>query len=80
MRAGAYVVFLVASCVCICVVTCLYVVVLFVIVFIVFFFSFFIGWRFNVRERKVKPLRASQSLSETFPCTGYKMFILKEQY
>ena len=27
--------------------------------------------------RKVTPLRASQSLSETFPCTGYKTFYLK---
>ena len=28
-------------------------------------------WRFNARKRKVKHLRASQSLSETFHCTGY---------
>ena len=28
-------------------------------------------------KREVKPLRASQSLSEAFPCTGYKAFSLK---
>ena len=33
--------------------------------------------RFNARKGKVKPLRASQSLSATFPCTGYKAFSLK---
>ena len=27
-----------------------------------------------VHKRKVKPLRASQSLSETFPCAGYQAF------
>ena len=26
------------------------------------------------RKCKVKPIRASQSLSETFPCTGYMAF------
>ena len=31
----------------------------------------------NARKRKVKPLSASQSLSETFPCTRYKAFSLK---
>ena len=31
----------------------------------------------RVIERKVKPLGASQSLSETFPCTGYEVFSLK---
>ena len=36
-----------------------------------------LGWRFNARKRRVKPLRASQSLSETFSCTGYKAFSLK---
>ena len=36
-------------------------------------------WRFHARKRKVKPLRASQGLSETFPCTGYIHFLLKEQ-
>ena len=35
------------------------------------------GGRFDARERKVKPLRISQSLSETFPCTGYTAFSLK---
>ena len=33
--------------------------------------------RFNARKRKAKPLRASRSLSENFPCTGYKAFSLK---
>ena len=32
---------------------------------------------FNARKREVRPLRASQSLSETFPCTGYKAFYIK---
>ena len=32
------------------------------------------GWSFNARMRKVKPIRASQSLSESFPWTGYKVF------
>ena len=34
-------------------------------------------WHFNARKRKVKPLRAPRSLSETFPCTGYKAFDIK---
>ena len=29
------------------------------------------------RKRKVKPLRASQGLSKTFPCTGYEACSLK---
>ena len=33
--------------------------------------------RFHARKRKTKPLRASQSLSETFPCTGHNTFSLK---
>ena len=33
--------------------------------------------RFTARKREVKPLRASQSLSETFPCTGSKAFSLQ---
>ena len=37
----------------------------------------YLGWRFKARKRKVKPLRASQSLSETFPSTGYKAVSLK---
>ena len=35
------------------------------------------GWRLNARRRKVKPLKASQSLSEAFPCTGYKVLDLE---
>ena len=35
------------------------------------------GRRFHARKRRVKPLRASQSLPETFPGTGYKAFYLK---
>ena len=31
----------------------------------------------SMSRRKVRPLRASQSLSETFPCTGYKAFSLE---
>ena len=31
----------------------------------------------DARKRKVKPLRASQSLSETFPCTGCKVLPLE---
>ena len=31
-----------------------------------------VGWSFDACERKVKPLRDSQSLSESFPFTGYK--------
>ena len=31
-----------------------------------------IGWRLNACKCEVKPLRASQSLSETFPGTSYK--------
>ena len=38
-----------------------------------------LDWRFNARKCKVKPFRASQSRSETFPCTGYKAFALKGQ-
>ena len=30
-----------------------------------------LGRRFHAGERKVKPLRASQSLAETLPCTCY---------
>ena len=33
--------------------------------------------RFNACKRKVKSLGASQSLSETFPCTGYKAFYIE---
>ena len=33
--------------------------------------------KFNARKRKVKPLRASQILSEILPCTGYEVFPLK---
>ena len=37
------------------------------------------GWLLyaRARKRKVKPLRASKSLSETFPCTGHETFSLK---
>ena len=31
-----------------------------------------VHWRLNARKREVKPLIASQGLSEMFPCTGYK--------
>ena len=31
----------------------------------------------NARKRKVKPLKASQSLSVTFPCAGHKAFSIK---
>ena len=31
----------------------------------------------SMRKRKVKPLRASRSLSETFPCTGYDIVDVK---
>ena len=33
--------------------------------------------RLNARNCKVKTLRASQSLSETFPGTGYEVFSLE---
>ena len=33
--------------------------------------------RFDARRRGGKPLRASRSLSETFPCTGYNAFSLE---
>ena len=36
-----------------------------------------IGERLDARKCKVTPLRASQSLSETFPGTGYKACPLK---
>ena len=35
----------------------------------------------NARRRAVKPLGASRSLSEYFPCTGYiiRQFLMKEK-
>ena len=33
--------------------------------------------RFNERKHNITPLRASQSLSETSPCTGYKACYVK---
>ena len=35
--------------------------------------------RFNARKRNETPLRASQSLSETFPCAAHKALYIKEK-
>ena len=40
---------------------------------------YIIGWSSNALKRKVTPLRASQSLSDIFPCAGHEACYIKGQ-